>query len=47
MTTSPIFVTKPSLPPLEQFIPLLEKIWETKTITHLELSQWVLQNLLN
>src|SRR5438874_11462072 len=30
----PIYVTRPSLPPLEEFIPYLEKIWETKTLTN-------------
>jgi len=27
---NPIFVTKPSLPELDEFIPYLEKIWEIK-----------------
>lgn len=31
---SQIFVTKPSLPPLEEFIPYLEKIWENKILTN-------------
>ena len=30
----PIYVTQPYLPPLEQFIPYLEKIWESKTLTN-------------
>jgi len=30
----PIFVTKPNLPPLEEFIPYLEKIWENKWLTN-------------
>ena len=30
----PIYVTKPSLPPLEDFIPYLEKIWETGVLTN-------------
>ena len=30
----PIFVTQPYLPPLEEFIPYLEKIWESKTLTN-------------
>lgn len=39
-----IFVTRPSLPSLEEFIPLLEKIWESKILTnngpfHQELEQ--------
>ena len=40
----PIFVTKPFLPPLEEFIPYLERIWETRILTnngpfHQELEQ--------
>ena len=40
----PIYVTKPFLPPLEEFIPYLEKIWETRILTnngpfHQELEQ--------
>ncbi len=31
---SKVFVTKPSLPPLEEFIPYLERIWENKIITN-------------
>jgi dTDP-4-amino-4,6-dideoxygalactose transaminase len=39
-----IFVTQPFLPPLEEFIPSLEKIWDTKILTnggpfHQELEQ--------
>ncbi|MEX2505477.1 MAG: DegT/DnrJ/EryC1/StrS family aminotransferase [Pseudohongiellaceae bacterium] len=30
----PIYVTKPHLPPLEEFIPYLEKIWETGILTN-------------
>jgi dTDP-4-amino-4,6-dideoxygalactose transaminase len=29
-----IYVTQPSLPPLEEFIPYLEKIWENKVLTN-------------
>lgn len=29
-----IFVTRPSLPPLEEFIPYLEKIWKNKWLTN-------------
>ena len=29
-----IFVTSPSLPPLDEFIPYLEKIWENKWLTN-------------
>ena len=30
----PIFVTQPYLPPLEEFLPYLEAIWESKTLTN-------------
>ena len=30
----PIFVTKPFLPPLEEFVPYLEKIWDNKVLTN-------------
>ena len=30
----PIYVTQPYLPPLEEFIPFLEKIWDTKILTN-------------
>ncbi|QDT03535.1 dTDP-4-amino-4,6-dideoxy-D-glucose transaminase [Rubripirellula lacrimiformis] len=30
----PIYVTQPSLPPLEEFIPYLEKIWKSKILTN-------------
>jgi dTDP-4-amino-4,6-dideoxy-D-glucose transaminase len=29
-----IYVTSPSLPPLEEFIPYLENIWESKWLTN-------------
>jgi dTDP-4-amino-4,6-dideoxygalactose transaminase len=32
--SKPIFVTQPSLPPLEEFIPYLEQIWENKILTN-------------
>lgn len=32
--TPPIYVTQPLLPPLEEFIPYLEKIWESKWLTN-------------
>ena len=32
--SKPIFVTQPFLPPLEEFIPYLEQIWATKTLTN-------------
>jgi dTDP-4-amino-4,6-dideoxygalactose transaminase len=31
---SPIFVTRPELPPLEDFIPYLEQIWDSKWLTN-------------
>jgi len=31
---SPIYVTQPSLPPLEEFIPYLQQIWESKWLTN-------------
>lgn len=34
MTTQPIYVTQPALPPLEEFIPYLEKIWANKILTN-------------
>lgn len=34
MTKPPISVTQPSLPPLEEFIPYLEQIWENKVLTN-------------
>jgi len=32
--TNPVYVTSPSLPPLDEFIPYLEKIWESKWLTN-------------
>jgi dTDP-4-amino-4,6-dideoxygalactose transaminase len=34
MPTNTIFVTQPSLPPLEDLIPYLEQIWENKVLTN-------------
>lgn len=34
MSKKEIFVTQPSLPPLDEFIPYLEKIWESKWLTN-------------
>lgn len=31
---APIYVTQPSLPPLEEFIPYLQQIWESKWLTN-------------
>jgi dTDP-4-amino-4,6-dideoxygalactose transaminase len=30
----PIYVTRPSLPPLSDFIPYLEKIWDSRVVTN-------------
>ena len=32
--SDPIYVTQPYLPPLEEFIPYLEKIWANKILTN-------------
>jgi len=34
MASNPIFVTRPFLPPLEEFIPYLEEIWENRWLTN-------------
>lgn len=34
MNDKPIYVTQPHLPPLEEFIPYLEQIWQNKTLTN-------------
>lgn len=34
MTRQNIYVTQPSLPPLEEFIPYLEQIWQNKILTN-------------
>lgn len=34
MNDHPIYVTQPYLPPLEEFIPYLEKIWKSKILTN-------------
>lgn len=34
MANPPIYVTQPHLPPLEEFIPYLEQIWESKILTN-------------
>jgi len=34
MSQKPIYVTQPYLPPLEEFIPYLEKIWDKKVLTN-------------
>jgi dTDP-4-amino-4,6-dideoxygalactose transaminase len=34
MPEKPIFVTRPDLPPLEEFLPYLRRIWESKWLTN-------------
>ena len=34
MVNQPIYVTQPHLPPLEEFIPLLQQIWDRKILTN-------------
>ena len=34
MTNAPIFVTRPSLPPLKEFLPYLEQIWDSGILTN-------------
>jgi dTDP-4-amino-4,6-dideoxygalactose transaminase len=34
MSNKPIYVTQPYLPPLEEFIPLLQQIWDSKILTN-------------
>lgn len=34
MTSNKVFVTQPYLPPLEEFLPYLERIWGSKTLTN-------------
>jgi len=34
MRDEPVYVTQPDLPPLEEFIPYLEKIWNNKILTN-------------
>lgn len=34
MSDKPIYVTQPFLPPLDEFIPYLEKIWDSKVLTN-------------
>lgn len=33
-TGKPVYVTQPHLPPLEEFVPLLEKVWASKVLTN-------------
>jgi len=34
MSDKPVYVTQPSMPPLEEFMPYLEKIWDSKILTN-------------
>ncbi len=34
MANKPIFVTQPALPPMEEFMPYLEQIWQNKILTN-------------
>ena len=34
MSKPPIYVTQPALPPLDEFIPYLEKIWDSKILSN-------------
>ena len=34
MSSKPIYVTEPAMPPLEEFIPYLKQIWSTKILTN-------------
>ncbi|ESQ14392.1 MAG TPA: DegT/DnrJ/EryC1/StrS family aminotransferase [Chromatiaceae bacterium] len=34
MSEKPIYVTQPYLPPIEEFIPLLQQIWDSKVLTN-------------
>lgn len=34
MSRKPVYVTQPYLPPLDEFMPYLEKIWESKILTN-------------
>ena len=50
MKNATTFVTRPSLPPLEEFIPSLEKIWDNRVLTnggpfHKELEQKLCEHL--
>ena len=50
MNARPIFVTQPHLPPLEEFIPYLQQIWDNKILTncgpfHQQLEEALCQHL--
>ena len=45
MRKEPIYVTQPYLPPLEEFIPYLQQMWDKKILTnggpfHQQLDPW-------
>lgn len=33
-TTKPIYVTQPQLPPLDEFLPMLQQIWDSRVLTN-------------
>jgi dTDP-4-amino-4,6-dideoxygalactose transaminase len=50
MSNKPIYVTQPALPPLAEFIPYLEQIWDSKVLTnggpfHQQLEQALCEHL--
>jgi dTDP-4-amino-4,6-dideoxygalactose transaminase len=50
MTDKPIYVTQPHLPPLQEFIPYLEQIWQSRILTnkgpfHQQLEQALCEHL--
>jgi dTDP-4-amino-4,6-dideoxygalactose transaminase len=50
MSDKPVFVTRPYLPPLDEFLPLLREIWDTRVLTnggkfHQQL-EWALEDYL-
>ncbi|HEY3488114.1 MAG TPA: DegT/DnrJ/EryC1/StrS family aminotransferase, partial [Gammaproteobacteria bacterium] len=34
MSEKPLYVTQPSMPPLEEFVPYLERIWQSRILTN-------------
>ena len=50
MNNKPVYVTQPALPPLEEFIPYLQQIWDNKILTncgpfHQQFEQALAENL--
>lgn len=46
MPKKPIYVTQPQLPPLEEFLPYLERIWESSRVrVGLEDNLWLIARL--